>query len=86
MSKRPTTKRPPAPSLSFAQWRAQAAERLEKSYQVNAGIIPHRVWRNLYISNLSPEDAAQQADVSAYNVRLAFERVRGRGSKPRDGS
>jgi hypothetical protein len=84
MSKRPTTKRPPAPSLSFAQWRAQAAERLEKSYQVNAGIIPHRVWRNLYIRNLRPDDAAQQVDLSADNVRSAFEWVKGRGSKPRN--
>jgi hypothetical protein len=50
---------------SFAAWQAQAAAVLERQHGVKL-IVPHRVWTRLYIRGLSPAEAAEQADVSAY--------------------
>jgi hypothetical protein len=35
---------------------------------VKPGIIPERLWRRLYIMGLTPQKAADQAAVSAYNT------------------
>jgi hypothetical protein len=38
--------------------------------------IPERVWRQLYIKGVTPQDAADQAAVSAYNKQSAANRLR----------
>jgi hypothetical protein len=55
-----------------------AAVKLDRQHGVKAGVIPERRWRWLYIQGRSPHDAADQAAVSAYNTRPAFERLRKR--------
>lgn len=63
-----------AVQADYAAWKAKAAAALECETEVNAGAIPERLWRHHYIQNLSPEQAAEQAAVSAYNTRPAFDR------------
>jgi hypothetical protein len=60
----------------YVTWKASAAAALEREHKINAGAIPPRVWRHLYVLNLSPEKAAEQTAVSAYNARPAFGRKR----------
>jgi hypothetical protein len=43
---------------------------------VRPGVIPERLWRKLYLQGLSPQKAADQAAVSAYNTMSAAARLR----------
>jgi hypothetical protein len=54
----------------YAAWKIMAGADLLKRHDVKPGIIPERVWRRLYIRGLSPQKAADQAAVSAYDTRL----------------
>jgi hypothetical protein len=51
---------------------------LERRHGVKASTIPTRLWRRLFIQGRSPQEAAEQAAVSAYNTQPAFERMRKR--------
>jgi hypothetical protein len=51
---------------------------LQRKHNVNLAIIPVRVWRHQYIRGRSPQDAADQAAVSAYNTQSAAARLRKR--------
>jgi hypothetical protein len=53
----------------YAYWKVRAAANLANRLDVKPGIIPERLWRRLYIRGLSPQKAADQAAVSAYNTR-----------------
>ena len=57
-----------SPPAGFPAWQAQAAATLERQHGGKL-VVPVRVWRQLYIRGLSPAEAAEQADVFAYNVK-----------------
>jgi hypothetical protein len=72
-------KRPPAGRLAnaptnFVTWKARAAAELKRQHSVNPGIIPARMWKHLYIQGKTPQKAADQAAMSAYNARSAADR------------
>jgi hypothetical protein len=69
---------PPAPTTSFFEWKDRAEVQLERGHGVKATTIPASVWTRLYIQGRSPKEAAEQAAVSAYNTRPAFQRMRGK--------
>jgi hypothetical protein len=48
------------------------------SHDVKPGIIPERLWRRIYIQGRSPQQAADQAAVPAYNARPAADRLKRR--------
>jgi hypothetical protein len=67
-----------AEQADYKTWLADAVAALQLSHGVNPSTIPMRVWRHLYIQGRSPQKAADQAAVSAHNVRSAADRLRGR--------
>jgi hypothetical protein len=50
-------------------WQAQAAAALEREHGIKAGSIPSRVWKHAFVRGLTPEQAAKDAAISAWNVR-----------------
>lgn len=67
----------PAPAeADYKEWLKLAAAELERRHDVKAGTIPTRVWTRLFIRGLSPQEAAEQAAVSAFNTRSAADRLR----------
>jgi hypothetical protein len=61
----------------FKTWLADAVAELQRKHNVNPSIIPVRVWQQLFIQGRSPQEAADQAAVSAYNTQSAADRLRG---------
>jgi hypothetical protein len=57
----------------FVTWKARAAAELKRQHNINPGIIPARMWKHLYIQGRTPQKAAGQAAVSAYNAQSATE-------------
>jgi hypothetical protein len=68
----PLSKQAPA---DFVTWKARAAADLKRQHNVNPGTIPVRLWRHLYIQGRSPQAAADQAALSAYNNQSAANRL-----------
>jgi hypothetical protein len=62
----------------YATWLARAKTALKRTHGVIPGTIPARVWKHAYVQGLTPELAAEQAATSAYNVRPAADRLKGR--------
>ena|SRR5215831_11664517 len=60
----------------YAPWMAQAGAELQRRHDIKAATIPPRVWTRLFIKGLSPEQAAEQAAVSAYNTRSPGDQLR----------
>jgi hypothetical protein len=73
-TKRSGTRRPAKPAPTYAEWRARAAARLERQ-SLLPGVMRERDWRRLYKRGVTPEDAADRAQVDYYNTRPAFGRV-----------
>jgi hypothetical protein len=67
-----------AEQADYKTWLAGAVAALQRKHNVNPAIIPVRVWRHLYIQGRNPQKAADQAAVSAHNVRSAADRIRKR--------
>jgi hypothetical protein len=63
------------PATGYAAWQAEAAAAL-RQHGGKAGLVPNRVWTRLYVQGLTPEEAAEQADVSAYTVHSVADRQR----------
>jgi len=74
--KRSRRGRPARPTTIYAEWKDRAEVQLEHRHGVKATTIPTRVWTRLYTQGRSPQEAAAQAAVSAYNTRSALERMR----------
>jgi dihydropteroate synthase len=74
-----TTKAPPSDraveQANYAAWKILAGADLLGRHDVKPGTIPERLWRRLYIQRRSPQDAADQAAMSAYNTQPAFHRI-----------
>jgi hypothetical protein len=66
-----------AEQADFKSWLADAVAALQREHNINPSTIPMRVWRHLYIQGRNPQKAADQAAVSAHNVRSAADRLRG---------
>jgi hypothetical protein len=64
-----------AEQADYAAWKLAAVAELTNRHEVKAGTIPERVWRQLYIQGRTPQAAADQAAVSASNVRTAADRL-----------
>lgn len=62
----------------YAAWKIMAGADLLGRHDVRPGIIPERLWRKLYVQGLSPQKAADQAAVSAYNTMSAAARLKRR--------
>jgi hypothetical protein len=67
-----------AEHADFKTWLSEAVAELQRKHNINPAIIPARVWRHLYIQGRSPQNAADQAAVSAWSARPATERIRKR--------
>jgi hypothetical protein len=67
-----------AEQADFKTWLADAVAELQRKHNVNPAIIPVRVWRRMYIQGRSPQEAADQAAVRAYNKQSAADRLQGR--------
>jgi hypothetical protein len=67
-----------AEEADYAAWKLAALAHLTNRHDVKAGTIPERLWRHMYIQGRSPQKAADQAAVSAYNARSAADRLRRR--------
>jgi hypothetical protein len=67
-----------AEQADFKTWLADAVAELQRQHNINPAIIPQRMWRHLYIQGRSPQKAADQAAVSAYNTQSAAARLRKR--------
>jgi hypothetical protein len=58
-------------------WREATEAALERLYPgVKASSIPERVWTNLYIRGLNPNEAARGVDLHTWNKLTPFERLR----------
>jgi hypothetical protein len=66
-----------AEEADYAAWKLAAVAGLASRHDVKPGTIPERLLRHMYIQGRSPQDAADQAAVSAYNARSAADRLRG---------
>jgi hypothetical protein len=62
----------------FKTWLAAAVAELQREHNINPAISPQRMWRHLYIKGRSPQKAADQAAVSAYNTQSAADRLKRR--------
>jgi hypothetical protein len=62
----------------YRDWQDRAAAELERVHGVKASTIPERVWKKLYVQNMTPQEAAEQAAVSAYTTRPAADRPKRR--------
>jgi hypothetical protein len=62
----------------YRDWKDRAAAELERVHGVKASTIPERVWKKLYMQNMTPQEAAEQAAVSAYTTRPAGDRPKRR--------
>jgi hypothetical protein len=60
----------------YRDWKDRAAAELERVHGVKASTTPECVWKKLYVQNMTPQEAAEQAAVSAYNARPASDRLR----------
>jgi len=82
MNKRPARPKPSDQLSSepegFDAWQTRAETALEQTHGVTRGTIPNAEWTKLYIRNLSPEEAADAAERSAYNKRSHADRLRRR--------
>jgi hypothetical protein len=58
MRSKPPPKRPPAPSLTYAEWRARAREKL-----AGPNLMREKRWMQLFITGAPPELAAHEANV-----------------------
>jgi hypothetical protein len=75
-TKAPTRADRTAEQADYSAWKILAGADLLGRHDVKPGIIPARLWRKLYMRGLSPQKAADQAAVSAYNTMSPADRVR----------
>jgi len=65
-----SSKKPAAPSLTYAQWRERARERM-----AGPSTMRERDWRNLFIRGRPREEAADVANVYYGNSRVRAKRL-----------
>jgi hypothetical protein len=82
MPSKRTTKAPPsradraAEQADYATWKITAGADLLERHGVKPGVIPERLWRRLYIMGRTPQKAADEAAVSAYNTMSPGDRLK----------
>jgi hypothetical protein len=65
-----------AEQADYATWKITARRTCLERHDVKPGIIPERLWWRLYIMGLTPQKAADQAAVSAYNTMSPADRLK----------
>jgi hypothetical protein len=63
MRSKPPAKKPPAPAMSYAEWRRRARALVNVPT-----IMGERDWRNLFIKGNAPEEAAKVAETYDTNA------------------
>jgi hypothetical protein len=53
----------------YRAWKADVATEMERQHGIAASIIPEHVWTRLYIKGLTPDQAANAADLQNYYTR-----------------
>ena len=61
--------------MEYATWRAQAAAALKRLHGIGADQLPERLWKQLYVQNSTPREAADHAWRYYTNARPASERA-----------
>jgi hypothetical protein len=64
--------------MDYGTWRALAAAELKRRYDIDADRVPERVWKQLYVSNASVQEAADRAEIHYVNARPSADRARRR--------
>ena len=67
---RPKAKQPNAPAAppgTYVEWRKHVAALLERQ-GISSTVMRERAWRNLFIRNATPEEAAYRAAIEAHNM------------------
>ena len=59
-----TSKKPPAPSLTYAEWRKRAREKL-----AGPTTMREKAWTHLFITGKTPDKAAAQANTYYRNTQ-----------------
>jgi hypothetical protein len=73
------------PAGDQAAWRAATEAELKRLHpDIRPSTIPLREWTRLYVRGLTPEAAAQQANVYAWNRHTPAERLRKVKETPRE--
>jgi hypothetical protein len=62
----------------YSTWRALAAAELKRLHGIDAERIPERVWKQLYVSNASVQEAADSVKTHYWNSRPSADRARRR--------
>jgi len=68
-SKKPPPKRPPAPSLTYAQWRERARAKL-----AGPTAMREKAWVHSFIIGKTPDEAANDANIYYSNSRARAKR------------
>ncbi len=55
--------------MNFEQWKAAAGAVLHEQYGINPARIPNEIWRQLYLQNFEPREAARRIEVIYVNAR-----------------
>jgi hypothetical protein len=55
--------------MNFEQWKAAAGAVLHEQYGINPARIPNEIWRQLYLQNFEPREAAHRIEVIYVNAR-----------------
>jgi hypothetical protein len=48
---------------SYASWKAEAAQELQRRHGLEATAIAERIWTQFYVHRLMPKDAADRAEM-----------------------
>jgi hypothetical protein len=56
---------------AYPAWKAEALKALQHQHDIAPGAIPERVWTNLFVRSLNPEEAAGRAEVYYRNIQPA---------------
>jgi hypothetical protein len=60
----------------YARWKSRVATEMERLRRISAGIVPEHVWTRLYVKGLTPEQAANAAELRNYYTRDPSDRLR----------
>jgi hypothetical protein len=62
----------------FDAWLTRAGDALERKHGISSAAIRQKMWNDLYIGHVTPEDAAEQAAVYYRNRQTPKDKLRRR--------
>jgi hypothetical protein len=54
--------------MNFEQWKAAVEAVLHEQYGIDPARIPNKIWRQLYLQNFEPREAAHRIEVIYVNA------------------